>query len=95
MSTQILRPRGYTKTEKVIHDMLLENTGMAMMDSGGDSGRNWQHNQTIVDFRKIPELHLTFEVFNFYFSYQNINNLIRMFRGGCLFRLFCSRHRLV
>lgn len=34
--------------------MLGENTGMAMMDSGGDSGRNWQRNQG-VDFRKMPE----------------------------------------
>lgn len=49
-----MRPKGYTKTEKVIHDMLLENTGMAMMDSGGYSGRNWQRNQSIVDFREMP-----------------------------------------
>ena len=44
----------YTITQKVLHDMLVENTGMAMMDSGGDSGRNWQRNQG-VDFRKLPE----------------------------------------
>lgn len=35
----------HTKTEKVLIAMLKENTGIALMDSGGDSGRHWQRNQ--------------------------------------------------
>jgi len=34
-----------TKTEAVILEMLLENTGKSMLDSGGDHGRAWQRNQ--------------------------------------------------
>ena len=55
LSKQILKPKGYTKTQKVLHGMFVENTGMAMMDSGGDNGRNWQRNQG-VDFRKMPRV---------------------------------------
>ena len=47
------KPRGMTKTESVIHGMLTENTGCAMMDSGGDGGRNWQQNAG-KDFRDEP-----------------------------------------
>jgi hypothetical protein len=32
-------------TESVILEMLTENTGISMMDSGGDAGRAWQRNQ--------------------------------------------------
>lgn len=32
-------------TDRVLIDMLTENTGIQMMDSGGDGGRNWQRNQ--------------------------------------------------
>jgi len=38
------RPRGMDKTDSVLYDMLTENTGCDMMDSGGDGGRNWQRN---------------------------------------------------
>ena len=31
--------------ESVIYNMMLTNTGIAMMDSGGDDGRAWQRNQ--------------------------------------------------
>lgn len=34
--------------EEMIASMLTENTGIAMMDSGGDSGRMWQRNQAAV-----------------------------------------------
>ncbi len=37
--------------EAVITSMLKENTGIAMMDSGGDNGRAWQRNQK-RDFKK-------------------------------------------
>jgi hypothetical protein len=45
-----------TKTEQVIFDMLTENTGVHMMDSGGDDGRMWQRNakKTLDDFRSEP-----------------------------------------
>lgn len=45
-----------TKTEQVIYDMLTENTGKHMLDSGGDSGRMWQRNQTktLEDFKNEP-----------------------------------------
>lgn len=45
-----------TKTEQVIFDMLTENTGKHMLDSGGDSGRMWQRNQkkTLEDFKNEP-----------------------------------------
>ena len=46
----------HTKTEQVIFDMLTENTGKHMLDSGGDSGRMWQRNQqkTLEDFKNEP-----------------------------------------
>jgi hypothetical protein len=34
-----------TKTQAVILEMLLHNTGTHMLDSGGDHGRAWQRNQ--------------------------------------------------
>jgi hypothetical protein len=45
-----------TKTEQVIFDMLTENTGTHMLDSGGESGRMWQRNQTktLQDFKDEP-----------------------------------------
>jgi hypothetical protein len=45
-----------TKTEQVIYDMLTENTGKHMLDSGGESGRMWQRNQTktLEDFKNEP-----------------------------------------
>ena len=46
-------------TEAIIEGMLKENTGIAMMDSGGEGGRAWQRNQK-RDFKKEPES--TFEV---------------------------------
>lgn len=42
-------------TEKVLIGMLKENTGIAMMDSGGAYGRNWQRNQG-VNFNTIPSV---------------------------------------
>lgn len=40
--------------EQTIFEMITENTGTHMLDSGGDSGRNWQRNQgkSIDDFKK-------------------------------------------
>jgi hypothetical protein len=36
---------GIMKTSTIIKKMLLENTGINMLDSGGDSNRAWQRNQ--------------------------------------------------
>lgn len=43
-----------TKTMQVIQDMLTENTGKHMLDSGGAYGRHWEQNQG-KDFSKQPE----------------------------------------
>ena len=45
-----------TKTEQVIFDMLTENTGSHMLDSGGQDQRHWQRNakKTLDDFRSEP-----------------------------------------
>tara|TARA_B100000953_G_scaffold295199_1_gene286046 strand:+ start:499 stop:1239 length:741 start_codon:yes stop_codon:yes gene_type:complete len=51
MSIQLVKPKDYTPTESVLHDMFTENTGMSMGDSGGDDNRHWQRNQEVVDFR--------------------------------------------
>lgn len=49
-------PVGYTNTEEKIHRMLVENTGINMMDSGGDNNRAWQKNRAITDFREQPAI---------------------------------------
>ena len=40
------------EVDNVLCEMLTENTGIAMMDSGGENGRAWQRNQgkTVEDF---------------------------------------------
>ena len=53
------KPRKLTKTESVIHDMLTENTGAHMLDSGGAYGRMWEKNRSIKDFRDIPQIRVT------------------------------------
>ena len=59
-------------TEQVIQDMLTENTGTHMLDSGGSNGRSWQRNQgldfseskrCIVDF-SYGEINVTKSVFH-------------------------------
>lgn len=46
-----------TNIEKTIFEMLTENTGSHMLDSGGAYGRNWERNQkkTLADFQNEPE----------------------------------------
>jgi hypothetical protein len=46
----------HTKTEQVIFEMLTENTGSHMLDSGGDDGRMWQRNakKSLEDFKSEP-----------------------------------------
>jgi hypothetical protein len=45
-----------TKTEQVIYEMLTENTGIHMADSGGEDGRMWQRNskKSLEDFKNEP-----------------------------------------
>ena len=45
-----------TPTEEILLEMLTENTGRHMLDSGGDSGRHWQRNQelTVEALRSAP-----------------------------------------
>ena len=47
-----MNKRKFTKTQKLVYSMLMENTGTHMCDSGGYGGRMWQRNQakTIEDF---------------------------------------------
>jgi len=48
----------YNPVEKKIAEMLTENTGVHMLDSGGVDGRYWQQNREIADFRTIPEIQI-------------------------------------
>jgi hypothetical protein len=45
-------------TQKVLAEMLCENTGRHMLDSGGAYGRNWERNQgiTVEDFINSPRV---------------------------------------
>lgn len=40
-----MNTKTYTQTETVILEMLTENTGRNLLDSGGAYGRNWERNQ--------------------------------------------------
>lgn len=42
-----------TQTERILADMLTENTGIHMLDSAGASGRNWQRNRAIVEAEHV------------------------------------------
>lgn len=57
--------------EHVIYNMLVENTGAHMLDSGGAYGRNHERNRqkTLEDFKKEPAV--SFEVDYFYKDWQN------------------------
>jgi len=48
------------KTQQVIREMLVENTGVALCDSGGAYGRNYEANQA-RDFESEPEVSLRFD----------------------------------
>jgi len=46
------------EVKSLLYKMLIENTGIHMMDSGGDNNRAWQRNQakTLQDFQKEPTI---------------------------------------
>lgn len=45
-------------TKQIVYEMLLENTGIWLMDSGGVNNRHWQKNQwkTLPDFENEPQI---------------------------------------
>lgn len=47
-----------TSTREVVAGMLCENTGVSILDSGGDSGRHWQRNTglTVSDWECRPSV---------------------------------------
>jgi hypothetical protein len=49
-------PDNYSEVERIIHEMLIENTGVSIVDSGGSYGRNWERNRSVRDFRRTPEV---------------------------------------
>lgn len=59
--------------EKLIFGMLTENTGIALMDSGGENGRAWQRNagKSLADFQNAPvatledEAHVSVSTFHY------------------------------
>jgi len=83
----------YKGIDKVIAEMLTENTGINMLDSGGASGRGWQQNQG-RDFKKEgavivetyesgDEVIITFNLFHFLTTFleldENCKKLQRRF----------------
>ena len=49
-------PQDYTKTQRILHEMLTENTGAHFLDSGSFYGRHWEKNRKIKDFREMPKI---------------------------------------
>ena len=43
--------KDYTEIQRIIHNMMIENTGAHFLDSGGAYGRNWERNRAIPDMR--------------------------------------------
>ena len=75
---ELIKPEDYTETESIVHDMLTENTGVAMMDSGGSYGRSWQRNRSITDFRKFDKIKIDS------ISHQDIDGITRnVFHAIC------------
>jgi len=58
----------YSPLERKIALMLVENTGVAMLDSGCAYGRNWQRNRKVKDFKERPVLKV--EVGQRYVSFE-------------------------
>jgi hypothetical protein len=54
-ATSTPEPTEPTETETTLQGMFTENTGIAMMDSGGENGRAWQRNQG-VSLADLPDV---------------------------------------
>ena len=63
-------------TKQLVYEMLTENTGKHMLDSGGDDSRGWQRNQkkTIEDFENEEE-----EVYKLDAKYKEIYRTVSVF----------------
>jgi hypothetical protein len=62
--------------QELIYNMLTENTGSHMLDSGGAYGRNWERNQvkTIEDFENEPE-----EVYTYSKSWNELSRTVSVY----------------
>ena len=62
--------------QELIYNMLTENTGSHMLDSGGAYGRNWERNQskTIEDFENEPE-----EVYTYSKRWNEISRTVSVY----------------
>ena len=78
--------------KNTIYKMLMENTGVAIMDSGGESGRNWQQNQgkTLKDLENEQEVSIeigddeydyTISLFHFLSSQLELDSLCEKFNA--------------
>ena len=70
-----------TATRDVVAGMLSENTGISILDSGGDSGRHWQRNTglTVSDWESMPSVTIDeygdVSVNAFHYMVSNLDNL--------------------
>lgn len=62
--------------KELIYNMLTENTGSHMLDSGGAYGRNWERNQvkTIEDFENEPE-----EVYTYAKRWNELSRIVSVY----------------
>jgi len=85
-------PSDYTEIEREIHEMLIENTGAHILDSGGIYGRHWQLNRSVADFRQTPRVKVTvwddgqvdfsINVFHYLTAYLEKDDIAKMLEVG-------------
>lgn len=70
------KDQNYNEVQKLVYSMLVENTGVHFLDSGGTDGRQWQRNQikTIDDFYNEPE-----EMYYFDETYKDLERTVSVF----------------
>jgi len=51
-------PEDYSEVERILHEMLTENTGIHPLDSGFAYGWHWVSNRAVKDFRETPEVYV-------------------------------------
>lgn len=52
---RMLMPK-YTALEKAVMNLMVEDTGSNLLDSGGAYGRHYERNQKVKNWNKVPEL---------------------------------------
>jgi len=61
-------PQNYDRTERMIAEMLLSDTGINIMDSGGENNRHWQKNRILLlsghDFKSQPYVYYEADRYN-------------------------------